>query len=210
MVTALPASSYSSGAPGPAPSVAEDGPAAHSGGCTALHVAALHQRRALLPLLVAAGADVRARDAESGWTAMHRALYRGDFLTAAMLAQLDAGSGTAAAQLTDADPAAFTPLDLVHAHVREASYARRARLNGSGRVAAAVAGQQRRSGRSSEGGIGGGSAFAALADGDAADTDSSQHNLLYSFGFQTQWTLGEHGHTRSLPSRSCSRRSACA
>lgn len=55
-----------------------------------LHVAAWSNQAEMLEALLAAGADVNLADGEGGWTALHKALFYGNFRSAAVL--LSAGA----------------------------------------------------------------------------------------------------------------------
>ena len=171
-------------------SACEDGLAVRDGdGSTPLHTAALFQRRRVLRALLHGGMDGHARDRESCWSALHHALYRGDFCTAALLSQ---HLGPAALHQPDAGPARLTPLDLVATHVREASAARQARENGSGRAGAgeATSTGSRFVRDSAVALTGRSSAFHALSADDAVESGPPPHNLLYSFGSNSHYTLG--------------------
>ncbi len=71
----------------------------NTAGATPLHVACSkgHLRAARF-LLERAGANVHARDGESGWTALHRALYHGHVSLALLLLRHGAWLGDAAAR----------------------------------------------------------------------------------------------------------------
>ncbi|CAN6465033.1 unnamed protein product [Victoria cruziana] len=75
-------------------------------GLTALHIATWRNHVPIVKRLLAAGADPDARDGESGWTSLHRALHFGHLAVAGVL--LNSG-----ASLTLEDSKCRTPVDLL-------------------------------------------------------------------------------------------------
>ncbi|KAF3773894.1 Inhibitor of Bruton tyrosine kinase [Nymphaea thermarum] len=75
-------------------------------GLTALHIATWRNHVPIVKRLLAAGADPNARDGESGWTSLHRALHFGHLAVAGVL--LNSG-----ASLTLEDSKCRTPVDLL-------------------------------------------------------------------------------------------------
>lgn len=74
-------------------------------GLTPLHIATWRNHIPIVRRLLAAGADPDARDGESGWSSLHRALHFGHLAVASVLLQ----SG---ASLTMEDTKCRTPIDL--------------------------------------------------------------------------------------------------
>ncbi|XP_026412000.1 uncharacterized protein LOC113307768 [Papaver somniferum] len=81
-------------------------------GLTPLHIATWRNHIPILKRLLAAGADPDARDGESGWSSLHRALHFGHLAVASILLQ----SG---ASLTLEDSKNRTPLDLLSGPVSQ-------------------------------------------------------------------------------------------
>ncbi|XP_074282301.1 uncharacterized protein LOC141606856 [Silene latifolia] len=75
-------------------------------GLTPLHIATWRNHIPFVKRLLAAGADPDARDGESGWSSLHRALHFGHFAVASVLLQ----SG---ASITVEDSKLRTPVDLL-------------------------------------------------------------------------------------------------
>ncbi|XP_077247706.1 ankyrin repeat family protein / regulator of chromosome condensation (RCC1) family protein isoform X2 [Tasmannia lanceolata] len=75
-------------------------------GLTPLHIATWRNHVPIVRKLLAAGADPDARDGESGWSSLHRALHFGHLVVASVLLQ----SG---ASLTLEDSKCRTPIDLL-------------------------------------------------------------------------------------------------
>lgn len=75
-------------------------------GLTPLHIATWRNHIPIVRRLLAAGADPNARDGESGWSSLHRALHFGHLAVASVL--LDSG-----ASITLEDSKFRTPVDLV-------------------------------------------------------------------------------------------------
>jgi alpha-tubulin suppressor-like RCC1 family protein len=147
-------------------------------GQTALHVASIYQHRHLLSLLSSSPASIDVPDIESQWTALHHALYRGDFMTAQVLRRANAG-------FSQEDEEGMTPLDLVTSHQMES--VRRREDNGAGRTGtkgkrfiaptdSALQADQ--------------SGFAVLSKSAQSSSALPPHHLLFSYGYQTNYTLG--------------------
>ncbi|XP_020095639.1 uncharacterized protein LOC109715170 [Ananas comosus] len=81
-------------------------------GLTPLHIATWRNHVPIVRRLLAAGSDPDARDGESGWSSLHRALHFGHLAVAGVLLQ----SG---ASLTLEDPKGRTPLDLLSGPVSQ-------------------------------------------------------------------------------------------
>ncbi|KAH9323751.1 hypothetical protein KI387_018390, partial [Taxus chinensis] len=81
-------------------------------GSTALHIAVWRNHVPMVRRLLAAGADPNARDGESGWSSLHRALHFGHLAVAGVL--IEAG-----ASLTLEDSKARTPVDLLSGPVQQ-------------------------------------------------------------------------------------------
>ncbi|KAK5772905.1 hypothetical protein PVK06_049207 [Gossypium arboreum] len=75
-------------------------------GLTPLHIATWRNHLPIIQRLVAAGADPDAKDGESGWSSLHRALHFGHLAVASILLQ----SG---ASITLEDSKCRTPIDLL-------------------------------------------------------------------------------------------------
>lgn len=75
-------------------------------GLTPLHIATWRNHIPIVKRLLAAGADPNARDGESGWSSLHRALHFGHLAVASILLQ----SG---ASITLEDTKSRTPIDLL-------------------------------------------------------------------------------------------------
>ncbi|KAK4707428.1 hypothetical protein R3W88_033029 [Solanum pinnatisectum] len=75
-------------------------------GLTPLHIATWRNHIPIVKRLLAAGADPNARDGESGWSSLHRALHFGHLAVASILLQ----SG---ASITLEDAKSRTPIDLL-------------------------------------------------------------------------------------------------
>ncbi|KAJ4970636.1 hypothetical protein NE237_003735 [Protea cynaroides] len=82
-------------------------------GLTPLHIATWRNHIPIVRRLIAAGADPDARDGESGWSSLHRALHFGHLVAASVLLQ----SG---ASLTLEDSKCRTPVDLLSGPVVQA------------------------------------------------------------------------------------------
>ncbi|XP_043698410.1 uncharacterized protein LOC122649110 [Telopea speciosissima] len=82
-------------------------------GLTPLHIATWRNHIPIVRRLIAAGADPDARDGESGWSSLHRALHFGHLAVASVLLQ----SG---ASLTLEDSKCRTPVDLLSGPVMQA------------------------------------------------------------------------------------------
>lgn len=82
-------------------------------GLTPLHVAIWRNHIPIVKRLLAAGADPNARDGESGWSSLHRALHFGHLAVASILIQ--SGAST-----TVEDSKYRTPVDLVSGPVSQA------------------------------------------------------------------------------------------
>ncbi|XP_042511641.1 uncharacterized protein LOC122086729 [Macadamia integrifolia] len=82
-------------------------------GLTPLHIAIWRNHIPIVRRLIAAGADPDARDGESGWSSLHRALHFGHLAVASVLLQ----SG---ASLTLEDSKCRTPVDLLSGPVMQA------------------------------------------------------------------------------------------
>ncbi|CDP10532.1 unnamed protein product [Coffea canephora] len=80
--------------------------ARNSFGLTPLHIATWRNHVPIVRRLLAAGADPNARDSESGWSSLHRAMHFGHLTVASVLLQ----SG---ASITLEDSKSRTPIDLV-------------------------------------------------------------------------------------------------
>lgn len=80
--------------------------ARNSFGLTPLHIATWRNHIPIVRRLLAAGADPNARDGESGWSSLHRAMHFGHVAVASVLLQ----SG---ASITLEDSKSRTPIDLV-------------------------------------------------------------------------------------------------
>ncbi|XWS58541.1 hypothetical protein CRYUN_Cryun08bG0042800 [Craigia yunnanensis] len=78
----------------------------NSFGLTPLHIATWRNHIPIIQRLLAAGADPDARDGESGWSSLHRALHFGHLVVASVLLQ----SG---ASITLEDSKCRTPVDLL-------------------------------------------------------------------------------------------------
>lgn len=81
-------------------------------GLTALHVATWRNHIPVVRRLLAAGADPDARDGESGWSSLHRALHFGHLAVASVLLQ----SG---ASILLEDSKSRTPIDLLSGPVKQ-------------------------------------------------------------------------------------------
>ncbi|KAJ3669927.1 hypothetical protein LUZ60_010251 [Juncus effusus] len=81
-------------------------------GLTPLHIATWRNHLPILKRLLASGADPDARDGESGWSSLHRALHFGHLSVAGLLIQ----SG---ASLILEDPKGRTPIDLLSGPVSQ-------------------------------------------------------------------------------------------
>lgn len=79
-------------------------------GLTPLHIATWRNHIPIVKRLLAAGADPDARDGESGWSSLHRALHFGHLAVASILLQ----SG---ASITAEDSKSRTPVDLLSGSV---------------------------------------------------------------------------------------------
>ncbi|KAL6974735.1 hypothetical protein U1Q18_013041 [Sarracenia purpurea var. burkii] len=75
-------------------------------GLTPLHIAIWRNHIPIVKRLLAAGADPNARDGESGWSSLHRALHFGHLAVASILIQ--SGAST-----TLEDSKSRTPIDLI-------------------------------------------------------------------------------------------------
>ncbi|KAL0410243.1 UNVERIFIED_CONTAM: RCC1 and BTB domain-containing protein 2 [Sesamum latifolium] len=75
-------------------------------GLTPLHIATWRNHTPIVRRLLDAGADPNARDGESGWSSLHRALHFGHLAIACVLLQFDAS-------LTLEDTKSRTPVDLL-------------------------------------------------------------------------------------------------
>lgn len=82
-------------------------------GLTLLHIATWRNHIPIVRRLLAAGADPNARDGESGWSSLHRALHFGHLAVASVLLQ----SG---ASITLEDSKSRTPVDLLSGPVVQA------------------------------------------------------------------------------------------
>ncbi|KAM1635623.1 hypothetical protein ACFX13_013935 [Malus domestica] len=82
-------------------------------GLTPLHIATWRNHLPIVRTLLAAGADPDARDGESGWSSLHRALHFGHLAVASILLQ----SG---ASITLEDSKFRTPIDLLSGPVMQA------------------------------------------------------------------------------------------
>uniref|UniRef100_A0A5B6ZHI1 Uncharacterized protein n=1 Tax=Davidia involucrata TaxID=16924 RepID=A0A5B6ZHI1_DAVIN len=82
-------------------------------GLTPLHIATWRNHIPIVRRLLAAGADPNARDGESGWSSLHRALHFGHLAVASILLQ----SG---ASITLEDSKSRTPVDLISGPVLQA------------------------------------------------------------------------------------------
>ncbi|XAR64848.1 hypothetical protein NMG60_11008720 [Bertholletia excelsa] len=82
-------------------------------GLTALHIATWRNHIPVVKRLLAAGADPNARDGESGWSSLHRALHFGHLAVASVLIQ--SGAST-----TLEDSKLRTPVDLLSGPVLQA------------------------------------------------------------------------------------------
>lgn len=146
-------------------------------GYTPLHIATIFQQRGCVKRLLDAGVSASEVDVESGWGPLFHALYRGDFLTAHLLLQ----SGSAS--LTAQDATQSTAVDLISHHLSACS--RRSRtLNGSGRVSSSAGAVRLGSLNPNQ------TTFQALQSAAATNDSNPPHNLLYSFGYQSNYTLG--------------------
>ncbi|CAA3000647.1 Ankyrin repeat family regulator of chromosome condensation (RCC1) family isoform 1 [Olea europaea subsp. europaea] len=87
--------------------------ARNSFGLTLLHIATWRNHVPIVRRLLAAGADPNARDGESGWSSLHRALHFGHLAVACVLLQ----SG---ASITLEDLKSRTPVDLLSGPVMQA------------------------------------------------------------------------------------------
>ncbi|XP_008778209.1 uncharacterized protein LOC103698035 [Phoenix dactylifera] len=81
-------------------------------GLTPLHIATWRNHVPILKRLLAAGADPDARDGESGWSSLHRALHFGHLAAASALLQFGAS-------LTLEDSKCRTPVDLLSGPVSQ-------------------------------------------------------------------------------------------
>ncbi|BBN02425.1 inhibitor of Bruton tyrosine kinase [Marchantia polymorpha subsp. ruderalis] len=81
-------------------------------GSTALHIAAWRNHLPVVRRLLAAGADPNARDGESGWSSLHRALHFGHLAVAGLL--IEAG-----ASLVLEDSKGRTPVDLTSGPLKQ-------------------------------------------------------------------------------------------
>ncbi|KAG9452101.1 hypothetical protein H6P81_005005 [Aristolochia fimbriata] len=81
-------------------------------GLTPLHIATWRNHVPIVRRLLAAGADPDARDGESGWTSLHRALHFGHLAVASVLLQFGAS-------LTLEDSKCRTPVDLLSGPVSQ-------------------------------------------------------------------------------------------
>ncbi|MCI00866.1 ankyrin repeat domain-containing protein, partial [Trifolium medium] len=79
-------------------------------GLTPLHVAAWRNHVPIVRRLLAAGADPDARDGESGWSSLHRALHFGHLAVASILLQHGAS-------ITLEDSKSRIPIDLLSGNV---------------------------------------------------------------------------------------------
>ncbi|XVF56853.1 hypothetical protein PTKIN_Ptkin06aG0153600 [Pterospermum kingtungense] len=86
----------------------------NSFGLTPLHIATWRNNIPIIRRLLAAGADPDARDGESGWSSLHRALHFGHLAVASVLLQ----SG---ASITLEDSKCRTPVDLLSGPVLQVS-----------------------------------------------------------------------------------------
>ncbi|XP_062189069.1 uncharacterized protein LOC133892363 isoform X2 [Phragmites australis] len=86
----------------------------NSFGLSALHLATWRNHLPILRRLLDAGADPDARDGESGWSSLHRALHFGHLCVAGVLLQFGAS-------LTLEDTKGRTPIDLLSCPVSQAS-----------------------------------------------------------------------------------------
>lgn len=84
----------------------------NASGVTPLHIAVWRNHVPIVMRLLAAGADPNARDGESGWSSLHRALHFGHFSVASVLIQ-------AGASLTVEDSKCRTPVDLLSGPVSQ-------------------------------------------------------------------------------------------
>ncbi|KAI3696818.1 hypothetical protein L6452_29388 [Arctium lappa] len=83
-------------------------------GVTPLHVATWRNHTPIVKRLLEAGADPNARDGESGWTSLHRALHFGHLAVASMLLKSDAS-------IAIEDSKSRTPVDLLSGPVLQAN-----------------------------------------------------------------------------------------
>ncbi|KAK1297300.1 Ultraviolet-B receptor UVR8 [Acorus calamus] len=81
-------------------------------GLTPLHIATWRNHVPIVRRLLAAGADPDARDGESGWSSLHRALHFGHLAVASVLLQ-------SSASLTLEDSKSRTPVDLLSGPVSQ-------------------------------------------------------------------------------------------
>ncbi|XP_031093907.1 uncharacterized protein LOC115998463 [Ipomoea triloba] len=82
-------------------------------GLTPLHIATWRNHIPIVNRLLAAGADPNARDGESGWSSLHRALHFGHLAVASVLLQ-------SSASITLEDLKSRTPIDLLSGPVVQA------------------------------------------------------------------------------------------
>ncbi|KAK4414823.1 Inhibitor of Bruton tyrosine kinase [Sesamum alatum] len=87
--------------------------ARNSFGLTPLHIATWRNHTPIVRRLLDAGADPNARDGESAWSSLHRALHFGHLAIACVLIQFDAS-------LTLEDSKSRTPVDLLSGPVLQA------------------------------------------------------------------------------------------
>ncbi|XP_024983096.1 uncharacterized protein LOC112519285 isoform X2 [Cynara cardunculus var. scolymus] len=83
-------------------------------GVTPLHIATWRNHTPIVKRLLEAGADPNARDGESGWTSLHRALHFGHLAVASMLLKSDAS-------IAIEDSKSRTPVDLLSGPVLQAN-----------------------------------------------------------------------------------------
>ncbi|GKV07577.1 hypothetical protein SLEP1_g19330 [Rubroshorea leprosula] len=81
-------------------------------GLTPLHIATWRNHIPIIKRLLAAGADPDARDGESGWSSLHRALHFGHLAVASILLQFGAS-------ITLEDSKSRTPIDLLSGPVSQ-------------------------------------------------------------------------------------------
>lgn len=81
-------------------------------GNNALHIAAWRNNFAIVKALIEAGADVNVPDEESGWTALHKALYFGNIRIASLILSVRG-------DLEARDALGRTPLDLLSLHLEK-------------------------------------------------------------------------------------------
>lgn len=83
-------------------------------GLTALHIATWRNHIPIIKRLLAAGADPNARDGESGWSSLHRALHFGHLAVASILLKSEAS-------VAIEDSKSRTPVDLLSGPVLQAN-----------------------------------------------------------------------------------------